>query len=96
MKNKNLFFTFLGLLPAILLFTFFLISKSHENDIVIYNPYSKEMIVKIDDEQYIIKPKEEFNVSLEFGKHKVYSYCDKVLVNANIQVDNNILEKGGF
>ncbi|REC53874.1 MULTISPECIES: hypothetical protein [Chryseobacterium] len=96
MKNKNLFFIFLGLLPAILLFTFFLISKSHENDIVIYNPYSKEMIVKIDDEQHIIKPKEEFNVSLEFGKHKVYSYCDKVLVNANIQVDNNILEKGGF
>jgi len=54
------------------------------------------MVVKIDDEEYIIKPKEEFNVSLELGKHKVYSYCDKVLVNVEIDIDNNIVKNGGF
>ncbi|QQV04331.1 MULTISPECIES: hypothetical protein [Chryseobacterium] len=96
MKNKNLLFIILAFLPVILLLTFYFISKSHENDIIIYNPYSTEMVVKIDDEEYIIKPKEEFNVSLELGKHKVYSYCDKVLVNAEIDIDNNIVKNGGF
>ncbi|MCU7616784.1 hypothetical protein NZ698_06205 [Chryseobacterium sp. PBS4-4] len=96
MKSKNLFFIFLALLPAILLLTFFFISKSHENDIVMYNPYLKDMIVKIDNKQYIIKPKKEYNLVLERGNHKVYSYCDKVLVNSRIQVNDNIIEKGGF
>ncbi|WP_265429307.1 hypothetical protein [Chryseobacterium sp. YIM B08800] len=64
--------------------------------IEIYNPYDDVMKVKIDDMSFELPSKSGSHISLSIGKHKVYSFADKKLLDTVFVVTPEFKEKGGY
>ena len=91
------FLIMLGILGYVGMSIYTISNQTKKTNIYVHNPFQKELILEINEEEFILQEDYTINLKLKEGKnHLVSKIGDSTLIDTLIHIPYSMIEKGGM